>query len=157
MQIRLRRREQIGSGSVHLNMTIRHPEHDGQRVETRRNLTFREFEALRAQADPTRLPVVKRRRCFLYKDRYYQIDVYRQPLDGLVLLEAYLDYDTRPESPVKGAANSPTQARMRDLVPDWLELAEVTNDKNYSMFTIAANKLGQFPPCPPFIEAKNTQ
>ncbi|KAJ3051343.1 hypothetical protein HK097_007674 [Rhizophlyctis rosea] len=129
VQIRIRKREEIGSSKeVHRSMTIRYPEVDGQRVETRRNLSFREYEALRAQADPTRSPITKRRRCFLFQDRYFQIDVYRNPHEGLVLLEAYLDYET-PGTPVVTDA--------RASLPDWLELEEVTDDKSYSMFTLA--------------------
>ena len=109
-------------------MTVRYPEVDGQRVETRRNLSFREYEALRAQADPTRSPITKRRRCFLFQDRYFQIDVYQYPCEGLVLLEAYLDYET-PGTPVVTDG--------RASLPDWLELEEVTADKRYSMFTLA--------------------
>ena len=138
MQIRLRRREQLGSASVHLNMTIRHAEHDGQRVETRRNLTFREFEALRAQADPSRIPIIKRRRCFLYKDRYFQIDVYKQPCEGLVMLEAYLDYESNSSDSSK---RSSTPDRINSMLPEWFEVSEVTNEKEYSMFALALNTL----------------
>ena len=84
------RREEIGCNSMHLTMTIRHPEISGQRVETRRNLNPREYEALRAQSDPSCQIIIKTRRCFLYHDRYFQIDVYQSPLPGLVLLEAYI-------------------------------------------------------------------
>jgi CYTH domain-containing protein len=133
MQIRIRKRQQVGSGSTHLNMTIRHSEQNGQRVETRRNLSFREFEALRAQADPTRVPIKKYRRCFLYKDRYYQMDVYQEPFKELILLEGYLDYDNHSQS------HSQTNTEIiNGLLPEWLNLTEVTKDKNYSMFSIAS-------------------
>ena len=94
-------------------------------------MSFREFEALRAQADTTRVPVTKRRRCFLYNDRYFQIDVYQTPLEGLVLLEAYLDYEN------SGSPTGESQSTFQDLLPSWLKLTEVTNDKAYSMFTLA--------------------
>lgn len=116
------RREEQGSAAVHLTMTIRHPEINGQRVETRRNLTGREYEALRAQADPTRVPICKQRRSFLYKDRYYQIDMFVSPHPKLVILETYSDYDGIDE---------------KDL-PEWLELKEITDMKTFSMFELAS-------------------
>jgi CYTH domain-containing protein len=85
---------------------------------------------LRQQADPSRQAIVKKRRCFLYNDRYFQIDVYQQPMNGLVLLEGYLDYDQSAD-----AEKSSTH-----LLPPWLQLKEVTDDKNWSMYTIAAKK-----------------
>ncbi|KAJ3090775.1 hypothetical protein HK102_002734 [Quaeritorhiza haematococci] len=131
-QYRIRlRREQGASTGVHVNMTVRNPEMAGQRVETRRNLSPREYSALRAQADPTRVPINKRRRCFLYKDRYFQIDVFESARPGLVLLEAYLDYETSNNSQNgEGAAGL-------EFLPDWLDLTEVTDDKAYSMFNLA--------------------
>ncbi|KAJ3300094.1 hypothetical protein HK104_004563 [Borealophlyctis nickersoniae] len=132
VQIRIRKRQELGSSEVHRSMTLRYPEVDGQRVETRRNLTFREYEALRAQADPSRAPITKRRRCFLYSDRYFQIDVYRSPRPDLVLLEGYLDYES-PNGP-----DSSHRIANTELLPDWLDLEEVTTDKKYSMFALAA-------------------
>ncbi|KNC99130.1 uncharacterized protein SPPG_05389 [Spizellomyces punctatus DAOM BR117] len=131
MQIRIRRREEIGSNEVHLSMTIRHPEVDGQRVETRRNLTPREYEALRAQADPSRAIISKKRRCFLHNDRYFQLDVYLHPGSGITLLETYLDFDFH------GPSASTSSDAIKDRLPDWLDMEEVTDDKKYSMFTIA--------------------
>lgn len=125
------RREEIGSREVHLSMTVRHPEVDGQRVETRRILTMREYETLRAQADPSRAIIKKRRRCFLHNDRYFQLDVYQHPNAGLVLLETYLDFDFHnPSVPV-------SQESIQSRLPEWLELEEVTGNKQYSMYTIA--------------------
>lgn len=40
-QTRIRRREELGTNAVHLNMTIRHAEVNGQKVETRRNVPNR--------------------------------------------------------------------------------------------------------------------
>ena len=85
---------------------------------------------MRAQEDPSRNVIKKHRRVFLYKDRYYQIDVYQEPHSGLVLLEAYLDYDDQDD-------DTSAQKNDHDLLPDWLDLIDVTNDKQYSMYTIA--------------------
>ncbi|KAI8922263.1 hypothetical protein DFJ77DRAFT_17388 [Powellomyces hirtus] len=135
MQIRIRRRQEVGVAEVHVSLTARHPEVDGQRVETRRNLRAREYEALRAQADPSRAIIKKKRRCFLYQDRYFQLDVYENPCTGLTLLETYLDFDFHtPTSPVSSEA-------LNARLPPWLpQLEEVTNDKKYSMFTLAESE-----------------
>jgi CYTH domain-containing protein len=56
----------------------------------------------------------------LYKDRYYQLDEFSNILQGLILVEAYLDYD------------------ISSLLPPWLNLVDVTQDKRYSMFELAS-------------------
>jgi CYTH domain-containing protein len=102
-------------------MTVRHPQIDGQRVEIRRNISPREYEAMRAQADPSRLPIQKLRRCFLYNDRYFQLDVYQSPCKGLVLLEAYLD----------------TENGQNVVLPPFLTCTEVTDNPEYSMYNLS--------------------
>ncbi|KAJ3179025.1 hypothetical protein HDU85_004980 [Gaertneriomyces sp. JEL0708] len=129
-QIRIRRREEVGVNEVHMSMTVRHPEVNGQRVETRRILSRREYETLRGQADPKCSVILKKRRVFLYKDRYFQLDTFLAPSAGLTLLEAYLDFET-PGIPSAGVDS---------LLPDFLDLKEVTDDKSYSMFTLAAQE-----------------
>jgi CYTH domain-containing protein len=119
----------VGADSVHLNMTIRHPETNGQRVETRRNLTPREYEALRSQSDPTRTPITKLRRCFLYNDCYFQIDVFQSPSPGLVLLEAYLEKHNTEDPHV-----------MQQCLPPWLDLIRVTDQPDFSMYSMAAKR-----------------
>ena len=50
-------------------------------------------QVLRAQRDTSRLPIYKLRRCFLYNDIYYQLDMYRPPYHprckDLRILELY--------------------------------------------------------------------
>lgn len=123
-QQRIRRREEIGtSTSVHLNMTVRHPSIDGQRVETRRNLSNREYETLKSQADISCHPVIKLRRCFLFKDRYFQMDSFESPQGGLILLEGYIYDDSMGN---------------KESIPVWLgDVVDVTDDKNYSMFRLS--------------------
>ncbi|KAJ3312486.1 hypothetical protein HDV04_003086 [Boothiomyces sp. JEL0838] len=120
-QTRIRRRVEVGTSTVHLNSTIRYPPQNGQRVEIRRNINPREFESLRTQVDPTRVPINKVRRCFLFNDRYYQLDIYKSPSQGLVLLEAYLDYDETGKV----------------MVPEWLDCEDVTDKPGYSMYDLA--------------------
>ncbi|KAJ3202473.1 hypothetical protein HK099_001836 [Clydaea vesicula] len=119
IQVRIRKRQEFHTKGSYSNLTMRHRTIDGQRVETRRNLQPREFELLKINMDQTRVPILKKRRCFLYNEKYYQLDYFMRPKDGLVLLEAYLDFQG-----MKG-------------LPDWLELTEVTDDKSYSMFELS--------------------
>ncbi|KAI8912746.1 AAA domain-containing protein [Gorgonomyces haynaldii] len=122
-QTRIRKRQEIGeSATVHFTMTARTTV-NGQRLETRRNLQHREFESYRLQADPSRQKIVKIRRCFLFNDRYFQLDLFTSPHKGLVLLEAYLgeDYDHMAHG----------------AIPEWLDVVDVTDDKAYSMFNLS--------------------
>lgn len=120
-QTRIRRRAEVGTSTVHLNMTIRHPQIDGQRVEIRRNIPPREYEALRAQQDPSRVTITKHRKCFLYNDRYFQLDVYQTPCQGLMLLEAYLD----------------TENGNNIVLPPFLQCTNVTDNPAYSMYHLS--------------------
>jgi hypothetical protein len=87
-QARLRRRAQ--DGTSHFNLTVRQPPPFTD-IETRRSLTGREFDILRSQVDTNTDPIIKRRRCFLWNQRYFQLDVFEQParVAGLAILEAY--------------------------------------------------------------------
>lgn len=67
------------------------------------------------------------------------MDVYQEPFKELILLEGYLDYDHHSQS----KSENMTDPAIKSLLPEWLNLREVTNDKNYSMFSIA-NRNGPF-------------
>jgi CYTH domain-containing protein len=116
-------------------MTKRYVEINGQRVEIRRNITPREYSILSFQTDRSRMPVCKLRRCFVYKDHYFQLDYFNSPNRGLVLLEAYLDKEGHGEL---------------DL-PDWLDCIDVTDDPQYSMYEMSirpeSHSSSIFPDC----------
>lgn len=123
-QTRIRRRQELGSAqaqTLHYNLTTRHAQVNGQKVETRRHLSAREFDTLlKTSVDPGRAAIRKIRRCFLWRDRYFQLDVYQSPHPGLVILETY--------QPSPGE------------VPQWLHGREVTDDKAFSMFNLAIER-----------------
>ena len=76
MQSRLRKRGRKGKWSyIH---TIR-KQLSGQVIEVRTPLTHRDYSNLISQEDPSHLPVYKTRRCFLWKNQYFQLDIYREP------------------------------------------------------------------------------
>lgn len=92
-------------------------------METRRSLSAREYDVLRAQADPSRNFIIKRRRCFLWQNKYFQIDVFLQPenASGLVLMEAYLNPNLEE---IKAPSFIPVEA-------------EITNLQNYALSALA--------------------
>lgn len=120
-QARVRRRGQGGCWTY--THTVRLVDGAGGRREKRVQISVEEFEALKAQRDGTRQPVFKTRRCFLWLDTYFQLDMYRPPhhprCTDLRILELF------------------TIAREATL-PDFLTVArEVTEDPAFSMFQLA--------------------
>ena len=49
------------------------------RVEQIMQLSEREYLALLNQRDPSHSPVHKKRKCFLWKGHYFQLDVFLEP------------------------------------------------------------------------------
>lgn len=80
-----------------------------------------EYEILKSQSDPERYPINKIRKCFIYKDRYFQLDYYKSPNKGLVMLEGYLD----------------AESDFHSFIPTFLDVVDVTNDKKYSMYNLS--------------------
>ncbi|XP_038059692.1 TRPL translocation defect protein 14-like [Patiria miniata] len=120
---RLRKRGQ--NGMYTYMQTICRPEITNQVVTTRTPITSKQYNLLLAQRDPTRSQIVKKRRCFLWQNLYYQMDIYREPPNdrckGLILLETYT---TLPGNELP--------------LPDFLKISkEVTGDKNYSMYNLS--------------------
>ena len=67
------------------------------------------------------LTIRKTRRCFKWNDQYYQMDIYRSPHPGLMLLETW-------------SSLPPEQLQM----PDFLTVKEnVTGNPQYSMFNLS--------------------
>ncbi|KAK3706344.1 hypothetical protein QZH41_018677, partial [Actinostola sp. cb2023] len=122
-QARLRRRGQ--NGRYTYMHTTRRPKIDGQVVEVRRSVKRRDYDMLLAQRDNARQSVYKKRRCFLWKNQYYQLDVYKEPCHsrckGLILLETF------------------TVKSGRDLdLPSFLSIEkEVTNNPDFSMYHLS--------------------
>ncbi|KAK7485427.1 hypothetical protein BaRGS_00023375 [Batillaria attramentaria] len=77
MQARLRKRGQEGNWSY--THTIRRPEINKQSVELKMPISDKDYEILLAQRDEKHFRVYKTRRCFLWNNRYYQLDIYQEP------------------------------------------------------------------------------
>ncbi|XP_049867288.1 TRPL translocation defect protein 14 isoform X2 [Pectinophora gossypiella] len=125
-QVRLRKRGQKGHWSYIHTLRKFHP--TGQSVEVRTQLTHRDYLNLLPQRDDAHFTIFKKRRCFIYNNQYYQLDIYRQPTHprcrGLVLLETYsAAYD---------------QDALLATLPKFLTIVkEVTGDPAYSMFNLS--------------------
>ena len=76
VQIRLRKRGCNGKWTY--NHTTRQ-QVSGQGIEIKKLLSHRDYNTLVTQMDPNHFPIYKTRRCFLWKNQYFQLDIYRDP------------------------------------------------------------------------------
>jgi len=126
MQMRLRKRGQGSHWSF--TYTVRRPEHKGQSVEVKTTLTQRDYNnLLLSQRDVNHTTILKTRRCFIYENQYFQMDIYNEPCPprcaGLVLLETY---------------SALSSEDLKKKLPPWLDvIKEVTGDPCYSMFNLS--------------------
>ncbi len=51
----------------------------GQTIEVKTPQTHRDYTNLLSQADVSHHTVYKTRRCFLYQNQYFQMDIYKEP------------------------------------------------------------------------------
>ena len=97
-----------------------------QKVETRRDISYREYEILKGHKDPNVDTITKTRRCFVWENQYFHLDYYQHPQPGLMLLEAYM--------PVSDSSNP-------EGLPPFLTIdREVTSDDEFSMFNLSSKK-----------------
>ncbi|CAG4907969.1 unnamed protein product [Colias eurytheme] len=126
-QVRLRKRGQKGHWSYIHTMRKFHPT-NGQSVEVRTQLTHRDYLNMLPQKDDAHFTIFKKRRCFIYNNQYYQLDIYRQPTHprcrGMVLLETY-------------SAAYDQDALLASLPKFLLIEKEVTGDPAYSMYNLS--------------------
>jgi len=124
-QSRLRKRGRDGRWSY--TCTVRRPECKGQTIEVKTPLSRKDYEYLLNHTDEKRLPIYKTRRCFMYNNQSYQLDIYRDPCHprcrGLMLLETFT---TLPSS------------NLKDVLPPFLSISlQVTGDPAFSMFNLS--------------------
>ena len=96
---------------------------ESQIVETRTQVDRREYAILAKTISKKHWTIYQKRRCFLWRYRYFRIDVYEEPCNpscrGLVLLS--------------------TRSMDKDLtLPTFLQIEkEVTDDPAYSMYNLS--------------------
>jgi len=124
VQSRLRKRGRKGKWSY--THTVRKLV-SGQVIEVKTPLNHRDYSTLLAQRDAHHYSVHTTRRCFMWENQYFQMDIYRKPCHGrcvgLMLLESY--------TTLKGQ-------RLTANMPTFLKLGkEVTGDSAFSMFNLS--------------------
>mmetsp|Transcript_1352 Transcript_1352/g.2466 ORF Transcript_1352/g.2466 Transcript_1352/m.2466 type:complete len:501 (-) Transcript_1352:979-2481(-) len=114
-------RKRSEKGAVHYSHTIRKAHRSGMsRVEIKRHLTPKEYDALIEFADPTLAPLRIHRSCFLVGDRVFVLDEMRDL--NVTLLRAQFE----PEMLSK------------DILPPFIESAvDVSNDSSFGIAALA--------------------
>ncbi|KAL7346173.1 AAA domain-containing protein [Encephalitozoon intestinalis] len=121
-EIRIRRR---GSSGLYVYTAMVRRKREGEVIETRRALTYREYTLLMLKRDPGHNCLIKKRRCFVWKGIYYQLDLFESPYSGLTLLEVY----------------TPKLLDNRSAIPPFICVErEVTEDEDYSMHKLSQVK-----------------
>ncbi|XKL67704.1 hypothetical protein PGB90_003195 [Kerria lacca] len=124
-QARVRKRGQKGQYAY--THTIRKPKMHGQVIEVKTQLTQRDYLNMVTQRDEAHFPIFKKRRCFIYKNQYFQLDIYREPCHprckGIIIIETYTALE-----------DNEIQAKL----PPFLNINfEVTGNPDYSMFNLS--------------------
>ncbi|MDR2970773.1 MAG: AAA family ATPase [Bacteroidales bacterium] len=84
-ELRLRKRGQNGHFIYFL--TRKRTLHGNSRMECERQITPSEYVQHLAQADPNRTTIHKKRTCFVYENRYFELDTFVNPALPFSLLE----------------------------------------------------------------------
>lgn len=86
-----------------------------QRMERTEAISAKSYRELRAFADPRRVPIQKKRVCFFWDKKYWELDQFQNPHPGKMKLEVELTSDS--EEVTK---------------PDWIKGPEVTGESRFS-------------------------
>ena len=84
-EVRLRRR--VWQGKVVNVHTTRKRISPTEEIVTERQINNNLYEMMLALTDPERLPIHKLRKSFIWKGQYFELDFYKDQLDGLLILE----------------------------------------------------------------------
>jgi len=123
MTRRIRERWQKRSDPVFYLTQKRSTENPGARIEIEKHITAKQYQALKKEADPTKDVIGKQRLCFLWKNQYFELDVFLEPerLRGLSVLEIEL-----------------TEENDKVELPDFLKIQrEITEDESFSNSSLA--------------------
>ncbi len=95
----VRVRKRGNNGSYTYTHTIKHPMKDGQRVEIEHTISAWEYLNRMMQKDPLRKTIRKVRRTFLWKNHYFELDLFTNPSDLILLEIELLRVDDQVELP----------------------------------------------------------
>lgn len=118
-EIRLRKRG-WGQKQVYVHTTKKKTSEDEELV-TERQINLSLYEMMLSLADPTRHTIRKQRSSFIWKGQYFEVDTYKDRLEGLVILET------------KGIA----EGEPVKFPPFLKVIKEITGDQNYYNHTLA--------------------
>ena len=119
-EVRLRRREFSGGKVINLHRSRKRVS-DTEIIETERQVDNNLYEQMLHQADPYRATIKKKRHSFIWKGRFFQIDIFCAPVDDLVIMET------------KGIGEQDDI----DLPPFVKVLEDVTSNSKYQNYNIA--------------------
>ena len=120
-QVRLRRRN--WQGKLVITHTTKKKISGKEEIVTERQVSNSLYESLLQQADPYRQTIVKKRKSFIWKGQYFELDTYEVPA-GLVVLET------------KGVA-----AHESVKFPPFIRVVEdITGNKNYDNYNLALRR-----------------
>ena len=122
-EVRLRRRTWLSGKVVNVHNTKKRTA-PGEQIETERQVENALYESLLQQADPYRQSISKRRQSFIWSGQYFELDTYKGPLDGLVILET------------KGIAD----AEDVNFPPFIRVIQEITGNKEYYNYNLALRR-----------------
>ena len=96
---------------------------DGTREEREKIISYEEYIDLMAEADTGKKQIRKTRYCFIYKNKYFELDIYPNWKD-----EAILEIEVN-------------DINEDFIIPEDIQvIKEVTNDTNYSNFGLASKQ-----------------
>lgn len=121
-EIRLRRRGWQGQ-FVNVHTTKRRTENN-EVVVTERQVSNSLYESLLQQADPYRQTIVKHRKSFIWKGQYFELDMFKEPVRPLTILET------------KGVADGESV-----IFPPFIRVKEeITGNERYYNYNLALKK-----------------
>ena len=121
-EVRLRRRSWDGEFvNVHKTKKRVSPT---EVLETERQVSNALYESLLQQADPYRSTIRKTRRSFIWKGQYFEIDIFHEPVDNLILLQT------------KGVEQQETV----NFPPFIKVIKDVTGERQYYNYNIALRR-----------------
>jgi CYTH domain-containing protein/predicted ATPase len=118
-EIRLRRRG-WGQKQVYVHTTKKKTS-DNEELVTERQINLSLYEMMLSLADPNHHTIRKQRNSFIWKGQYFEVDTYKEALDGLVILET------------KGIA----EGEPVKFPPFLHVIKEITGDENYYNYNLA--------------------
>jgi CYTH domain-containing protein len=113
---------EAGHNQVVYTHTIKSPKVGASCTEIEKQLTSDEFNALKFSVDPTRSIITKRRHCFLWHGKQFELDEFTNPVKDMLILEVELD----------------SESEEINIPPFLTVIKEVTTDPTFSNWNIAS-------------------